>query len=185
MQQLCLIAVILKAQKIEDVLFDHICLIYEFPLWCDRLSAVCGLINQMSSFPLSWTKSNVVIFKSATLTKVRNKQVHVFTQFFSRKRFPLPLNYLHCPCLLANQSWLSNKLMVCLVTLWHTWQCIEGGRSDAAWEHSRKWIIRSDAIQLREIQCMDRHPQRTHSLFNPRDDKYVGINKCMDFIFLL
>lgn len=140
MQQLCLIAVTFKIKQTGDLHFDHIYLIYEFPLWCDRLRTVGAAINQMSvcvcvqgSFLFSihlagdWSGNVKASNANQTKTAVGNRQFYLFSQFISGKCFPLSFNISHCSCSFACKCWLSNKLMVCLITLLGIWQCIEGG----------------------------------------------------------
>lgn len=121
-QQLCLIAVTFTIQQAEDLHFDHICLIYEFSLWCDRLSTICAQsITCLFVCSKIFFKTNMIPFKLATQTQqktlVRNRLSYFLFYFISSKRSPLLFSTSVCLRSLACQCWLSNKLMVHLVTL--------------------------------------------------------------------
>ena len=107
-------------------------------LWCDRLSTICAVINHGSlsvcvqrsifiSIYLDWSwfgagKAN------GTQAALRDRHRHDSSQFIGGECFLLPFNILHCSRSLACQCRLSNKLMVCLITLGDIWRRTEGGR---------------------------------------------------------
>lgn len=92
-------------------------------LWCDRLSTICAVINH-GSLSVCVQRS---IFISIFPFPLRDRHRHVSSQFISGECFLLPFNILHCSRSLACQCRLSNKLMVCLITLWDIWGRTEGG----------------------------------------------------------
>lgn len=124
-----------KIKQTEDLHFDNSGLIYEFPLWHDMLSTICTVISHMPVCILLYfyfPGQRLIVQASntnKTKTAVRNKQLFIFSQLIGGECFPSPFNFLPYLCLLACQCWLSNKLMVCLITLWDIWQCTEGGPS--------------------------------------------------------
>lgn len=139
-QQLCLIALTFKVKQTADLHFDHSGLIYEFisVVWQVKYYMCC---NQ-SRLPLCLctkihlhfhlSRLKLILWRSSRQSKpnpaaLRDRHRHVSSQFIGGECFLLPFNILHCSRSLACQCRLSNKLMVCLITLWDIWGRTEGG----------------------------------------------------------
>ena len=121
-----------------------------------QVKCACVVQSKTSTHPAScpFSSPEPVLLTSNTTGVKHRFQEHrdsiLSSPFSGEELFPLPFNFSHCSCSLACQCWLSNKLMVCLITSWDIRRCADGPSSGAAWEHSGKCIMLTDTVLHRE-----------------------------------